>query len=305
MNAVNRVDHDSLLGKAMESLRGRGNSGLALLRFVIFSPGFVGGYLAWGDRLVRDGEGKRGTGLLRKALILGPGDSRAHLSLSNAAYRQRNVRASRKYARSALMLNPVSTRGYRNVASAAIAMGDHATAVGIFLRSRCIAPLGGRDLLALTWALFELDRLAECSRTARAYVLEKPDDPAGNTLFTRVLGRREKFEDAAMQCRRLRVIKPDDPDVLLAMARIALSRRRFPEAIEKFQATLILRPGDGPSIFDLARALWGGEAFSEAERLMRRARWANPRYQNRADVLRFSATPKDFRVEVRRETLKE
>ncbi|MDG2287113.1 MAG: tetratricopeptide repeat protein [Alphaproteobacteria bacterium] len=304
MNAVNTVNHDSLLGKALESLRGRGNPDGAMLRLVIFSPGFVGGYLAWGDRLARDGKGMRGMSLLRKALILGPGDSRAHLSLSNAAFRRREVRTARIFARGALLLNPVSTQGYRDLASAAIAMGDHATAVQVFLRSRCIVPLGGRDLLALTWAFFELDRLAECLLTLKGYVLENPNDPAGNTLLTRVFGRRERLEDAALQGRRLLAMKPGDPDVLLAMARIGLSRRRFTESVARFQGALVLRPGDGPSIFDLARAYWGGEAFSEAERVMKRACRINPRYQNRAEVLRLSATPRDFRVEIQRETLK-
>jgi predicted Zn-dependent protease len=280
------VNHARLLADALTALQAGAAAALALKRLTVFSPGFPGAYLAWGDRVARSKSPGADAVLLRRALCAAPGDSRAHLGLADA----------RRHARDAALIDPASTAAYQRLATVAVHRNDHAAAVGFLSRSRCIAPLRNPDVLILMRALFELDRLSDCARAARRYLTAVPRDPVGYTMLGRTLARQQKHARARVQVDRLEKLTPGDPTVILAKARIALSRRRHDQAIRLFRCALVVRPGDGLGTFDLARGLWKLERFADAERAMLAAAWIDPAFGIRNTVLRLSATDRDFKA---------
>jgi hypothetical protein len=294
----NRIDHESLLAEAMQVLR-TGPDGAALValtRLMAFSPGFGPGYLAWGDRVSRKGGGGNGLSLLRKALIAGPQDARVYQRLSDLEYRRREIEKAGWYARACLLLTPGNSGAFRVLSSAAFHRKDHDLAVRLLASARCISSPKGPDLLILMWALFELDRLAECVQVARWFLLVSPGNADGYTLFARVLARQDELVPAAIQVGRLERLKPGDPDVLLAKGRVARARRWYNGACRSFRRALLTEPSRGEGMFDLARSLWGAEANLEAERVLKRVCRVNPWFERRAAVLRQSATQRDFRL---------
>lgn len=298
MTDESQIDHPVLLNRAMRSLRAGGGtvSDAALKRLATFSPGFAPGYLAWGDRLSRAAGGGNGLSLLRRALVLGPADPRIYQSLADLEYRRRDAGKARLYARARLMLAPGEGGAFRTLASAAFHRGNHEAVVRNLALARCIAAPNPVDLLILMWALFELDRLVECCRAARWFLLASPFNPDGYTLLARTLARLNDLSCAAIQVRRLEKLKPGDPDVLLAKGRVAQAQRHHLRAVRDFREAMLVEPSRGEAMLDLSRALWAAETFEDAERMLGRACVINPSTAIRAEVLRFTATERDFRL---------
>jgi predicted Zn-dependent protease len=296
VSAAGPVDHANLFSAAMDALRGRGNTKPALTRLAVFSPGFASVYLAWGDRAGREGFTEFGLTLLKRATAITSNDQRAHLGLANLEYGRAQMNSAHRHVSRALLLAPGQVGGYRILTSIVLRKRRHEAAVQAFKWSRCIATPRSQDILIVVWALFELDRLVECARAVNGYLLAKPNDPLGNKLWSRVLARQEKLSTAARQVRRIETLKPDDPDVFLAMGRIAMARRRYRDATRGLRRAVILEPRNYSCTFDLARAQWASEEFIDAEKLLAWLCRTDPGYETRSQVLRFSATGRDFRL---------
>lgn len=298
MTQDRQINHATLLDKAKAALRagGDGDRRAALRRLAVFSPGFASGYLAWGDRMSRANGSGSGLSMLLRARILGPADARVYQSLSDLEYRRREIAKAERYARACLTLAPGDSGVFRNLASVAFHRQDHGAAIGLLAWARCIAPPRGPDLLILMWALFELDRMMECLRVARWFLLTAPADPDAHILLARVLARQDNLSAVSIEVRRLEKLRPGDPEVLLARGRVAQARRYYRRAARDFREALIVDPARGVGMLDLSRVLWAAEDFEEAERVLRRACLVNQLFKSRAEVLRLSATERDFRL---------
>lgn len=290
------ISHESLLAAAVAEAKNGGDATVAQRRLATFSPAFSGVYLSLGGQASRSGNPRSGTKLLGRALCAGPQDARIHFQAADAAYRRAAFREAQRHARAALLLAPGTANAHRLLASAAFQNRNHETAARVLGWSRHIVAPASQDLLIWMWTLFELDRLAACIHVARCFVATSAASPLGYSLLSRALARQDHTEEARRQVRRLQVLAPRDPEVLAGLGRLLVSQRRYAPSVQLFRKALLMDPSRDAGWFDLARAYWAMEAFEESEDTLARACLIAPGLAVRAEVLRLSATSRDFRL---------
>jgi Flp pilus assembly protein TadD len=118
----------------------------------------------------------------------------------------------------------------------------------------------------------------------------------GYSLLSRALARQDHTEEARRQVRRLQVLAPRDPEILAGLGRLLVSQRRYASSVQLFRKALLMDPSRETGWFDLARVYWAMEAFEESEDTLARSCLIAPGLAVRAEVLRLSATPRDFRL---------
>ena len=292
------LNHAGFLAQAMARLQAgtTADAETALRRLAVFSPGFPGGYLAWGRRISRSGAYSRAARLLRIAEVTAPGDPRVHRNLATVGFHRGDLEPSQRHARRALVLAPEAVVAWRSLAGIDARRNDHQAAVRFLGWSRWITPLRAPDQLILMHSLFELDRLAACVQVIRSYLVGVPGGSAGYGFLGRVFARQTRLEDAGVQVHRMNVLQPGDVEVMHAKGRIALAARRYRQSARLLRQVLTLRPERAAGAVDLSRALWNDEGFEQAARAMEMALCIDPKTGGKIEMLRRGVTDRDFLI---------
>jgi Flp pilus assembly protein TadD len=177
-------------------------------------------------------------------------------------------------------LQPRSPRVLQNLAMAYLRQEAYSKALGVAARLMEIdrqSPIARdtRLLHQLLAGCLHEGPPEESGPAVQAFLAELPAATA-SLVRCKLYAERERFEEAAAECRRALHLEPDLPGGHLALARI-LAEQSDPAAGEELTAAMREGPPDAESLYDLGVALLQEDRAAEAAGYLERSTQLEPR----------------------------
>jgi Flp pilus assembly protein TadD len=109
------------------------------------------------------------------------------------------------------------------------------------------------------------------------FVAKNPNDTVGHSELGYAYGHLNKYEEAALEYRRVLEVDPKNPVAQYDLARIYYSMNRLPQAVALFETSVFKLPPDSDKYFNLALALKETGQMERAEQVAETAVSLDPK----------------------------
>jgi putative PEP-CTERM system TPR-repeat lipoprotein len=247
-----------------------------LRRYILLNPGDANGYKLLGAALLRQGDPVRATERLVRARTLAPHDAGVLAYLGQAEMARGRFGQAIDSFREAVGLAPDDAPAHRRLGAAYYAARQYDKALAALRRARQIDPFDVRAGALMVAVLARQSRSREAVAAARDLVARNPDDAPARLLLGSVLlnaGEHAAARDAfaAAAARDAGAVTPR-----LNLAALARTEQRWADAEAHDRSVLAIAPDQPQALLGMARTRFAQGDRAGARQWYEKARTAHP-----------------------------
>ena len=220
--------------------------------------------LAWGMRLIKDGNAAGALSHFGAMVRDAPGYGNGHAALGVALGMSGSFDEAIKEFRKALKLGASRAATYSNMGNVYNAMGRKKEAEECYSKSSSTGSAQTVGKLNLAKIYLQQGRSAEALKAADGALRLQPGDPLANIAKGEALAGMGRFSESARVLKKAASALPESPEAYVRLGESLLAADDARGALECFDAALLIEPGDAEAHYGMATALSSLDRHAEA-----------------------------------------